>query len=446
MMKRTKTLITFLSAALAFGAPLFAQDTLESDMERIAEEERAKAAASARTPSAAQGESRQAKASEASKESKMPMSWKPKRFFELGVDFNSGVANNALNFSDLFRKEIVLDIPAIRDKVKENGMRLALPPSAGNLFFNINIGELFGLGVFGKVEGDLNLTLGSTLLQFLAEGNFNQHDMDGEAVSVSGGIFAEVGINSFLHLDRWTFTATPAVFTPLIYIPKSTLTYSLRATDVFGLWVDGGIDVYTPFSLQSGAGAADPHMGFDLTFGAEFGLFKWLYVGGTANHIPIIPSRLTNRMHIGGDGLGIAIHDPIADPKLEVNTEVTQTYSSDENMLVMRPLTFDIYAKWKLLDMSLLKFTLKPNIGFTAITASNKPHFNWGIQGDLSVLFLSFYLGTGLNQGIWKHRAGLGINLRLVELLAEASLQSTDFLSSFNANGFGIGIGFRFGF
>ena len=453
-MKRANILITLLCAALAFGAPLFAQDALESDMERIAEDARKQAEASAQSPeaSAAPAEPAAPESTAEQPEQKakgMPMSEPPKRFFEIGVDVSGGVANNALGFSDLFRKEIVLDIPEIQKKVGENGMIAALSPLV-NGFLNINIGEFLGIGVFTKVEGDINFTLGSALLDFLANGNGEKHDMSGEAVSVAGGIFVEAGLRGFLHLDRWTFTASPAAFVPLVYIPKSTLDYTLNTSTNFELRVNGKIDVYTPFSLEEVDYAQIADMsraGFDLTIGAEYGLFDWLYVGGTANNIPIIPSTLTHRMTIKADDLGISIPDPLSNPEMETNMEVGDPeYVTDANQSVRRPLTFDVYAKWQVLDMRFLKFVLKPNIGFTAITASDKPNFNWGIQADTNLLFLSFQLGTGLNQGVWKHRAGIGINLRILEILAEASLQSTDFLGSFNASGLGIGVGVRFGF
>ena len=452
-MKRANILITLLCGALAFGAPLFAQEALESDMERIAEDARRQAEAEAQSPEAPAAPEPAAEKSQAPAKTGMPMSEKPKRFFEVGVDVNTGVANNALGFNELFRKEIVLDIPAIRDKVGENGMNMALSPSLANVFLNINIGEFLGLGVFAKMEGDISLTLGADLLDFLAEGNINEHNIkDGEAVSVAGGIFLETGLRGFLHLDRWTFTASPAVFQPVVYIPNSTLEYNLETTDSFKLGVDGEINVYTPFSLKDGdvsnVNSLLKAPGFDLTLGAEFGLFEWLYVGGTVNHIPIVSSTLSHQMTIKGEGddLSISVNNPLSNPEIKTNTEVTQTYSTDASEKVLRPLTFDVYAKWQLFDMSLLKFALKPNLGFTAITASGNPNFNWGVQADASLLFLSFQLGTGLNQGVWKHRAGLGINLRILEILAEASLQSTNFLSSFSASGLGVGVGFRFGF
>ncbi|MDR1325250.1 MAG: hypothetical protein LBK00_04355 [Treponema sp.] len=441
-MKRTKTLITLLCVVLAFGAPLYAQDALESEMEQVAEDARAQAAAAAQSPEAP------AASVEAPRQAArvvMPMSEKPKRFFEIGVDVNTGVANNALGFSELFREEIVLNIPAIQDKVKENGMIFALPPSAANVFLNLNFGESLGLGVFTKVEGDLTFTLGSALLDFLANGNAEKKNINGEAVSIAGSFFMETGLRGYLHLDRWTFTASPAVFMPLVYIPKSTLRYNLSTDEQFELSVDGELNVYTPFSLDGGANVAEINggAGFDITLGAEYGLFDWLYVGGTANHIPIVPSTLTNLMTIKGDALGISLDESYA---IETNMDVKQSYDDTAKKIVMRPLTFDVYAKWQLLDMSLMKFTLKPNIGFTAITASGAANFNWGVQADLTLLkFLSFHLGTGLNQSVWKHRAGFGINLHILEILAEASLQSSDFLGSFNARGLGIGIGFRFG-
>jgi hypothetical protein len=381
----------------------------------------------------------------------MPMAEKPKRFFEIGVDVSIGMANNVLSFGELFQKEIVLDIPAIREKVGETGMNLALAPSLGNVFLNINIGELFGVGVFTKVEGDISFTLGSALLDFLADGNINKHDPYGEAVSASGGVFMEAGLHGFLHLNRWTFTVSPSAFLPLVYIPKSTLNYTLNTSNGFDFYVDGQIDVYTPVSLEEGdfsmVTSSMSDAGFDLNIGAEFGFFDWLYVGGTVNHIPLIPSTLTHRMTISpGEQFGIIIEDPLSDLKMNTNTEIEQKYVTDANESVRRPLTFDIYAKWQLVDRSLLKFALKPNIGFTALTASGVPSFNWGLQADASLLFLSFQLGTGLTQGVWKHCAGIGINLRIIELLAEVSLQSPDFLSSFNASGLGVGVGFRFGF
>jgi hypothetical protein len=463
-MKRAKILTTLLCATLAFGAPLFAQegeddwDALEAEMEQVAAEAAATAEAAVQDTEADQAEAvppeelgEELPEEPVAKAEPMPMSEKPKRFFEIGIDVGVGVANNALGIGELLTDEIVLDFDIIRDKVAENGLGFALTPSPlPNVFFNLNFGQFLGLGIFTKVEGDINVTLGSALMDFLADGNLERHNIDGDALSISGGIFAEVGARALLHLDRWTFTASPSVFMPLVYIPKSSLKYNLNTDKGFALGVSGEINIYTPFSMKD----MDvmeitnniSHAGFDLTAGAEFGLFDWLYVGGTANHIPIVPSTLTNLMTIKADALGISIKDPLSNPQMETNMDTDEPEYFNVSESVMRPLTFDVYAKWQLLDRNFLKLTLKPNLGFTAITASGVPDFNWGVQADLSVLFLSFHLGTGLNQGIWKHRLGFGLNLRVVEFLAEASLQSTDFQGSFNASGLGVNLGFRFGF
>ncbi|MDR1398878.1 MAG: hypothetical protein LBJ41_03030 [Treponema sp.] len=452
-MKKAHILITFLCIGLACGAPLFAQDALESEMEQIAEDARIQAAAQAPEVSAAPESTIEPESTAEEPQQQvqtiLPMSEKPKRFFETGVDINTGVANNALGFGDLFQKEIVLDIPAIRDKVGKNGMNLALPYSSGNIFLNVNIGELFGFGIFTRAEGNLTFTLGSALLDFLAEGNINNHDPSGEAISASGGVFMEAGLRGFLHLNRWTFTVSPSAFLPLVYIPKSNLNYTLNTSDAFTFGLDGKIDVYTPFSLDDGdvstVTSSTSNMGFDVSLGAEFGFFDWLYVGGTVNHIPLIPSTLTHRMTITPD-VSITVKDPLSNAQIEPITELKREYVTDANEPVSRPLTFDIYAKWQLINLSLLKLALKPNLGFTALTASRVPNFNWGVQADARLLFLSFQLGTGLAQGVWKHHAGIGINLRIIELLAEVSLESTDFLSSFSASGLGVGLGLRFGF
>jgi hypothetical protein len=357
--------------------------------------------------------------------------------------------------NEILTKNIVLDFNELADKLP-NGGSFSIAPLLAGFELNVNIGyqnkrigSRFGFGVFGGIDGGIYSTLGKDLFTLAGSGNLNSHNMSGDVVA-SGALFAEAGVHAYTNIKRWTFGLRPSVFFPVAYIPTSRLSWNLNAEDSFGIKGDGAIEVYTPFDLD-GLNSIDVNSifafaGFDLTLSARYALFTWLNLGAVANHVPILPAKgdyYRTTYTVAG---GLDVKDPLSNPNITPEVELENT-KDNISWDIMRPLTFDIYAEWQILEMQFLSFTLKPNLGFTAMAISEGSFaFNWGVEARLQLLIFYIHAATGLQDSLWRQRLGLSIDLRLVELSIEGTLQSQDFLNSFQAQGLGVNVGLRVGF
>jgi hypothetical protein len=121
----------------------------------------------------------------------------------------------------------------------------------------------------------------------------------------------------------------------------------------------------------------------------------------------------------------------------------TEVYDS-EKIRALRPLRFDVYAKYRPLETEFL--VLKPNMGFSVNFARSRGYFNTGFEAELNLKELfKVHLGTGIEDAIWRHRLGFILNLRALEFALEASLRSQSFAGSFTGQGFGLVTGLSFG-
>jgi hypothetical protein len=379
---------------------------------------------------------------------------KPRRFVEFGADLGVGIANNLTGVRDIMKKNILLDLNALSDHIKKDGVSLNTDIDTA-VFFKFNAGEKWGFGISSAVEGAINGNIPKSLFTLITEGNINHHVLEGD-FTVFGSIFADLAIDAHAQFGKnLQIGITPAMYVPLIYIPKSTIRYGLYAEDSLHAQVTGKIKVYSPFSLEQirdGESSVDyskiisDGSGFDLSLYGEYAIFPILDVGGTLSHIPLKGAVLSNQMQVSMDDYTIDGSTLLQDQNLEIpDFELKEEYTS-ASYRVFRPLRFDVYGLYRPLKVDF--FTLKPNIGFTHVIGGGiPPYFNAGLELRLSVLrLLFFHLGTGYEEAVWRHRMGFALNLRILELDFEAGLRSQDFEKSFNMQGFSVALGIRFGF
>jgi hypothetical protein len=378
----------------------------------------------------------------------------PRRYVEFGVDAEGGFGNNYIGFKDIFnyRKTVYIDL----NQVPLNDITLIGYVQA-DTFMNINFGERFTFGVFAGVEALFYSSLPKSLFQLLIQGNANKHLFEGN-IAVGASVFTDVGIKTAVQLGKLRVTFKPSMYVPLLYMPVSDSSYIFDTRNEITLGGTVALDMYTVISLENGLSIAGDDLmgilasdakGFDFSLAGEYELFPILDVGTVISHIPLIPALLHHAMRtelsytFAVDNLyktlidgGFALNDPTVD----------STYRDDASFRVFRPLRFDCYALFKPAGTSL--FVLKPNIGLSFLTIyGNTPCFNGGIEGQVNIRrFFSVALGTGYTERLWKHRLALGLNLRVIELDAEVSLQAPQFTSSFNLEGLGVSVGLRFGF
>jgi hypothetical protein len=382
-----------------------------------------------------------------------------RRFVEFGFNGNVGLANNFVGLSDILRKNVELDMSDLAGRIKEDGWNIDVNVDS-DAFFNFNISPSWGFGFFASVSGALNSTISKSFMKLIAEGNINSHSQSG-GISVSGGVFADVGFDvhaRFLEEDKLKISLIPAMFVPMVYIPKSEIKYQLNAEDALTVSAGGRIDVYTPIFMESviedssfGSDVLNVNKiigqkGFDFSLTAEYELFDWLNVGGGFTHIPLIPAVMENRMYVSMkdqiifNGEGIIAGDTdnlVKEPDYDINYDHSK-YD------VIRPMRFDVYADYKPFKRNLV--IIRPNIGFTVLTPEKKGRFNAAVKVQLNTPVLLIHASTGYEELMWQHKLWLGLNMRVLEVDVGLHLSSQDFERSFDMSGAGVTLGVKFGF
>ncbi|MFP3042768.1 hypothetical protein LQZ19_13205 [Treponema primitia] len=362
------------------------------------------------------------------------------RFFDFGFNAGGGFANSLIGGSDIFTKDVVIDLNSWNDKIKSNGVDIGFDASF-HQFMNVNIKKGgWGFGEFAHVDAQFDGNLPKSLFNLLSEGNLGDHNPSGE-FAVSGAVFAEAGFHwygTFLN-KKLRVGVAPAYYVPLIYIPKSTLNYELNTDNGLYVAVGGDLDFFNAFDDFSNLGG-----GGDISLRGEYALFPILDVGGTISHIPLIPAKLSNGKKLTVEGI-LLNDDNLFDGIGDIGEITTEDGIAIGERTVVRPLRFDFYVLYRPLRRDLL--TIKPSVGFTVFNPSEETYFNGILEAQLNVariLFLS--LSTGTEEGYWRHKFGFAVDARIFEFDITAALKSQDYLKSYQLSGVDVALGLKFGF
>jgi hypothetical protein len=370
-----------------------------------------------------------------------------RHYFEFGYDAGVGFDNGIMGTSDIFRKNMVIDVSQLARDIDEDGAGFNFDIS-GDFCINVmNVplgGGIWGFGFSGTTEGSVNFNLPESLFKLIAEGNIKKPHSSSGTISASGGIYADAGLNASAKYQNLKVGIRYALYTPLAFVPKSGISYHLQAEETLYLEAGGEIIIYTPFAGNGGL-----QFGSDVSLEGEYALYNFLDVGGSLSHIPLVAAQMENgiRLTLDKDKFNYEIKDPFTFEKQnppELDFETDNNYKSKNPVKVYRPLRFDVYARYKPFYSEFV--VVKPNMGFTVDINDQEGFFNIGLEGRLNFkdLFI-VHLGTGLQESIWKHRLGFALNLRAFELDLEGSLRSQYFVGSWTGQGFGLDIGMRFG-
>ncbi|MDR2575605.1 MAG: DUF5723 family protein [Treponema sp.] len=409
--------------------------------------------------------------------------------FEIGLDVGVGLDNGLVGLSDILKKNIVLDMLEIVEKVPDNGSGFNFSVHIDNFINveNIHIGEgLWDFGFIANLDGDVSINIPKSLFELVSDGNVKQHDSSGQ-ISGSGGVYTEIGLTGSAKYKvkekPLRVGVKPAVFVPAVYVsPSSGISYSLSTEKdgKEGLFLDteGEIRIYSPTSLESlfyvkddkdGNDDGDKRpppfdslpiipflgpSGFDLSLEAEYGLFDFLDIGGSVTNIPLVSAVLTNETKIGTEDFSFGL---VGEELIKGNNRngseletpslnFTKSYSNSAEKKVYRPLRFDLYARYKPFRSEFV--VIRPNIGFSANVneGDEKSYFNAGLEFSVNLINLfTLYIGSNYQEDLWRQRVGLGINFRAFELDLRAVLRDQTFDGCFKGRGFEIGLGMRFG-
>ncbi|MDR0709300.1 MAG: hypothetical protein LBF77_04460 [Spirochaetaceae bacterium] len=365
----------------------------------------------------------------------------------------AGLGNNLIGLGEFFKKQIVIDLNKLNDRIDANGIGWNADFNLMLMQINVNPTQRWGGGFGVNTTGRFDLTIPKGLLDLIANGNESQPKNEGEFV-VSGSVFYAIELNAHGTLPvldgKLTIGFDPAYYSPLVYIPRSGINYTLDTADKLMLSSGGKFRAYTPVNTtKTSAGDFFSSGGVDFSLSAEYALFSRLDLGLSLSHIPLVPARLnsgyefslSNTEIINLDDINnIDLNNLIKTPELTGNGD----FVSLPEIMVFRPLRFDFYNIFRPFDNDFL--SVRPNIGFTALNASEEVYLNMGtrVTLDLDRIF-AVYLDSGLEEGLWRHKMGFELNLRAFELDLEAGMRSQNYLASWTASGASVKLGIAFG-
>lgn len=256
----------------------------------------------------------------------------PKRVFEVGTELTFSASQNAVNVTDIFVENLVLDFTKIADGLNGNGLLFDLGADT-DFFMNLNLGKRWGVGVFMDANASLELGVGQGFWDFLAYGNWDKATNTPQEtkfdLSLSLESFLEFGAPIKFGLKSLGIKVTPSYYLPLAYIPYTSANVILspgNASNGKTLTATGeaNFNLYTPVSLNgilsvdengslnfdseslsamfsdltSNVGTTAMELlqngGISLAISADYPLFSTLTVGAYAD-FPLSPGKLAYR-------------------------------------------------------------------------------------------------------------------------------------------------------
>lgn len=389
---------------------------------------------------------------------------KPHRIFEIGVDSNTMVANSSFGLKDVLKKHIELDLKKIADEMPNDGFSVAFNNNE-TVFINLNASSRFRFSIFSGVESSGHFNVEKEFFDMLGSG---MSIGEKKTVDVTGNAdtFYTGGISFQTIIKGYGIKFTPCYFVPIAYVPKTTAT-SYVYTNEDGHIVakaEANVDIYTSVdmhdfmedeksvdNLDLSAGNLLSNGGFDFALEIER---NWLHGlnAGLYTRIPLITGTLKNKMSTRvwavfeeTNALGY-----LNDTESHTNEHGHDdfVYSTNENLKVHRPLKLGLNATYMPFGDF---FKIQPSVGFAVknpFTSDSIFYPEYALDFRLSLLHkvFNFNVGTAYQNQIFQQRVGFGLNLRVLEIIAQASMCGTNILSSFDRNGYAALVGVRIGF
>jgi hypothetical protein len=375
----------------------------------------------------------------------------PHRMLEFGIDGGAHVANNLLRLGDIFNVHKTLTVDLVDAQVRE---LFAAAGGEADVFFNVNLRNGYGIGIFAGLDGVFYGTASESLMRLLGRGNADSGSSNGN-LDMGGSVFAEAGIKASGKFDRFRLAIKPAVFVPIIFAPASRVDYSVGMTEN-GVKVHAifDLDVYSVYALGEetnsfSRGDDSFPMGLDLSVGGEYALLPKLDIGASVSHIPMIPARMSHRMHIGSEyefEIDNVLEDITAGDISPPDPEFVTSYDNNTSFYAFRPFRFNFYVNYRPADTGL--FVVRPSLGFSFLSVYDYAScFNAGVEGQINILkIFSASLFAGYVERIWSYDFRFMLNLHVTEIILGVSLRGTDLINAFGTRGLGLSLGLRFGY
>ncbi len=380
----------------------------------------------------------------------------PHRYFEIGTDVSAGVSNNWFAVNDFFKDVLLVDLNKMSDELKD-GMNLNAAADV-NVFMNLNLGKVARIGTFVAVDGDGMVNLPQTLLDFIANGNAQTPNGFSGELYIGTAVYVEAGFSIQSFVKKFGIKVTPTVFMPALYVPDTEAAYSVSTKDDghSSISASADISVYSAIPLDTRTLNVSEQLagaGLDFDLEVEYPLLKNLDLGVALRHIPAVPASMIYKM--GFTATAEYAMEPLLNGSssgLKYDGTYTHTDPVYETLsspyTVQRPIIFGVQAAYRPFgDWFVVK-------GNADCVFKNPVYLNAGVEAGIYFLpmskmgghLLAAAFSMNYEDSVWIQRVTIGLNLRVLELTAHVSSQSSDFIKSFTGTGLGAGLGVRIGF
>jgi len=414
------------------------------------------------------------------------------RRVELSMQMGVHASNSFISYSDFFlnpfrilRNLIAADSfadfqnnPSLyyRDQVSINiddlfrGFRLNFGFDAAPFSLNINMRDEWGFGLdIAHVTATGNLLIPEAVLGF--------HETTGELFGAGGAVFVDIGIPVFFHTRGFRISVRPAAYLPLVYV-RPGFSYSFGPSHEGGglgqrFEVSYDVRVFSPFSLEGLLGNSngntmedimqDPlgmvarNLGYDITLGIEYPLNSLVSVGVNIVNIPFpfLWATLDNYTRLQGNmffdtsyvNFGDAFGGGFELPEGAFGYSIEDPYfgTLSRGQRILRPFTMLFFANYR--PFGTQTVTLIPSLGFSINQLYTRiAALEGGLSArfDLANIFITT-IGMNYNDRRWRHSMDLAFNFRVLELGIGVSMQSPNFVKSFQGAGLGVNFGIKMG-
>lgn len=396
------------------------------------------------------------------------------RIFEIKLNVPVNVSNNTLTIADFLQEQVIIDLKELYNGMPKKGFDATIdvmPSAAITLDFKkgLHFGVSAGIDVFA------NAGISKDLFRFIAKGNQLNEDFK-VSVDSYADVFAFTQLDIGFNLkEKFTILVQPALFASLAHA-VTTDSYVMAKSgenNSYNLIMKGNMDIYSSVPLNeeffgdSGAivnklmNGLAPSLGFDLGGKVSYKLTDFLTLSGSVR-VPITPSHLNTKTSIsfdkdmtfsldslmnkkeeGSEEGGNSEGEGASEPQEVEETGTTSIFTDPVSVLykINRPMKFAISAEFSPFSW-LMKYYGTLGVGIKHPFAQDRSeiyfYLDYLIGTKISLVnIISLYLSTERTDEIFKHKATLALNFRLVEIDAGIALESANLQTSFKGSGLG---------
>lgn len=396
------------------------------------------------------------------------------RFFEIKVHPEVNVSENLMSIDEILKKEVVIDLSKIADSMSNDGLRVvANAKPALEINLDIPHGLLLGFEVGAQLDSGIGLS--KDIFDFLGNGNGDKPvDIKAQATNSYADLFWYVSVPFGWNGENLKWKVTPSFFSAMAHLDasKSYVQVYNNEDGVFGYKAHADVTALTNFDLAVDNNSSGPDLnellgknGFDIAGDVELNVFKFLSVGVNAR-VPLAASQLTRSTGIQADFEGsVSVSDlfnsddadptPDPDPNGDPDgnnkgPDIPPSVLLEDPYKIHRPLKFAVGVDFHPVG-NLLSDYAAIGIGvrhpFAKDKTETKAYIDYLVGTRLSLWnILILDVSHAREDEIFKNKATLGLNLRLVEADIGVSLQSVDFAKSFSGAGLGVDLAICIGF